>query len=103
MITQRRVFQAKVGAADAVVAKIKEFESSMSKRGFPKGRVYTDFHSGRTDRVAWEVDVESLAEFEKAASVITQDAEAMKFYETWYEGLKPLIEGANVSLWSRAD
>ena len=103
MITQRRVFQAKVGSADAVVAKIKEFEASIGKRGFPKGRVYTDFHSGHTDRVAWEIDVDSLAEFEKVASVITQDAEVMKLYETWYAGLKPLIEGAEVTLWSRAD
>ncbi len=99
MITQRRVFQAKVGASDTVIANIKGFESAMRKHGFPAGRIFTDFHSGRTDRVAWEVDFESLAEFEKASAVISKDADA----ETWFEGLKPLIEGADVSMWTRVE
>jgi hypothetical protein len=103
MITQRRVFQAKVGASDAVVAKIKEFEATMHQHGFPAGRIFTDLHSGRTDRVAWEIDIESLAEFEKVTARISQDADVIKVYQNWYEGLKPLITGANVSMWTRID
>ena len=51
MITQRRVLQAKVGAAGAVVAKMKEVQPIFEAHGGPADRVYTDFMSGSTDRV----------------------------------------------------
>ena len=51
MITQRRVLQAKVGAAGAAGAKMKEVQPIFEAHGGPADRVYTDFMSGSTDRV----------------------------------------------------
>ncbi len=101
MITQRRVFQAKPGAAAGVVTKMKEFQLIFDKQGGPAGRIYTDRYSGHTDRVVWEYDVENLAKLESLNWDVTQSDELRKAFESWYEGLKPLIEGATVELWRR--
>ena len=101
MITQRRVFQAKPGAAGAVVAKMKEFQPILEKLGGPSSRIYTDFYSGYTDQVAWEYDVESLGKLESVDWELSHNDEFRKAYESWFEGLKPLIEGATVELWAR--
>ena len=101
MITQRRVFQAKPGAAAAVVTKMKEFQGTFEKHGGPSCRIYTDLFSGDMDRVVWEFDIESLGKLESLFWAASQNAEYLKAYEDWYESLKPLIEGANVELWNR--
>jgi hypothetical protein len=101
MITQRRVFQAKPGAATAVVVKMKEFQPIFEKHGGSATRIYTDLYSGHTDRVVWEYDVESLSELESFEQVLKK-ADVVKAFADWYKGLVPLIEGATVELWSRA-
>jgi hypothetical protein len=101
MIIQRRVFQAKPGKAADVVAKMKAFQAIFAKQGGPACRIYTDLFSGNTDRVVWEFDVESLSGLENLFWAASQNAEYVKAYEEWYEGLKPLIEGATVELWNR--
>ncbi len=101
MITQRRVFQAKTGAAGAVVTKMKEFQRIWEKHGGPACRIYTDLYSGQTDRIVWEYDVENLAKLESLNWDVTQSDELRKAFESWYEGLKPLIDGAAVELWTR--
>ena len=101
MITQRRVFQAKPGAAAAVVTKMKEFQPIWEKQGGPESRIYTDLLSGNTDRVVWEFDVESLAKLESLFQEVSQNDEYQKASESWFEGLKSLIEVATVELWTR--
>lgn len=101
MITQRRVFRAKPGAAAAVVAKMKEFQPILEKLVGPAYRIYTDFYSGHTDRVVWEFDIESLSKLEDMDRAIAQSNEYRKAFESWFEGLRPLIEGAKVELWNR--
>ena len=101
MITQRRLFQAKVGQAGQVVAKVKEFESSFERFGGPTNRIYTDMMSGQTDRVVWEFDTESLTSLENTFQAAGQDPDYQKAYEKWFEELKPLIESATVELWKR--
>jgi hypothetical protein len=101
MITQRRVFQAKPGMAAAVVAKMKEFQPIYQKHGGPAGRIYTDLYSGRTDQVVWEFDTDSLSSLESIDWAASQSAEFQKAYEQWFEGLKALIEGATVEMWTR--
>ena len=101
MITQRRVFQAKPGASANVVAKMKEFQPIFERHGGPACRIYTDLFSGNTDRVVWEFDAESLAQLENIFWAASQNADFVKAYESWYEGLKPLIESAAVELWNR--
>lgn len=103
MITERRTFQAKPGAAGRVVAKVKEAEPLLVKYGGPVSRVYTDFYSGRTDRVVWELDHETISALESFEQEVAKDAEALKFFESWFQGLSGLIEGASVELWRRED
>ena len=102
MITQRRVFQAKVGESGQVVEKMKEFQPYFEKVGGPTSRIYTDFFSGNTDRVVWEFDAESLGHLESIFLAAGEDPDYQKAYENWYESLMPLIEGATVELWNRA-
>ena len=101
MITQRRVFQARPGASAGVVTKMKEFQTIFGQHGGPSSRTYTDQLSGRTDRVVWEFDIENLAALENLFWAASQDANYVKAYEEWYQGLTPLIEGAVVELWNR--
>ncbi len=101
MITQRRVFQAKPGAAGAVVATMKAFQPILEKASGVGSRIYTDLYSGHTDQVVWEFDVENLSKLESFDREITQNNELRKAFQDWFEGLKPLIEGATVELWNR--
>ncbi|MQF82611.1 hypothetical protein FIM02_00400 [SAR202 cluster bacterium AD-802-E10_MRT_200m] len=101
MITQRRVFQAKIGQAVHVVAKMKEFQPLFEKHCGPTTRIYTDLFSGNTDRIVWEFDAESLGGLENIFWAAGQDEDYQKAYESWYESLKPLIEVATVELWNK--
>ncbi len=101
MITQRRVFQAKPGAAGAVVAKMKEFQPILKKASGTESRIYTDLYSGHTDQVVWEFDIESLSKLENFDQELLQSDELRKAFENWFESLKPLIKGATVELWNR--
>lgn len=101
MITQRRVFQAKPGASAGVVAKMKEFQLIFEQHGGPACRIYTDQLSGSTDRVVWEFDIESFTALENLFWAASQNADYVKAYEEWYQGLTPLIDGAIVEMWNR--
>jgi hypothetical protein len=101
MITQRRVFQAKPGAAGAVVTTMKAFQPILEKASGVGSRIYTDLYSGHTDQVVWEFDVENLSKLESFNQKILHSDELRKAFEDWFEGLKPLIEGATVELWNR--
>ncbi len=101
MITQRRVFQAKVGAAGAVVAKMKEVQPMFEAHGGPAARVYTDFMSGSTDRVVWEFDAENLGQMEAIFGEVMQDPKYQKAFEEWFSSLTQLIDGATVEPWNR--
>ena len=101
MITERRIFQAKTGEAGAVVAKCKEAQPMLEKLGYSTGRIYTDFYSGRTDQVVWEFDHESLGNLENLEQGLAKDAELVKAFNSWFTGLKGLIEKAKVELWRK--
>ena len=103
MITQRRVFQGKVGQAAAIVGKIKEIQRMLAGQGWPAGRIYTDLFSGQTDRVAWELDMESLAAMDTAFQMTGLDTATQQAFGKWFSELTPLIEGAAVELWTRQD
>ncbi len=101
MITERRIFQAKTGEATAVVAKCKEAQPMLEKLSYSVGRIYTDFYSGRSDRVVWEFDHESLGGLESLEKGLAKDSELVKAFSNWFTGLKSLIEGAEVELWRK--
>jgi hypothetical protein len=103
MITQRRVFRAKPGTSGGVVEKMKEFQAIFERAGGPPCSIYTDLLSGDTDRVVWEFDADSLASLEEIFWAASQNADYQVAYERWYEGLKPLVDGATAELWNRAN
>ena len=47
----------------------------------------------------WKTD--SPGEYERLVETLMQNAEALKAYQTWYDGLMPPIERATVELWKR--
>lgn len=53
--------------------------------------------------MVWEFDVESLSKLEEQSWVRADDPEYRREYEAWYDGLRPLIEGATVELWNRVE
>jgi hypothetical protein len=101
MITERRIFQARIGEAGAVVAKCKEAQPMLGKLGYGTGRIYTDFYSGRTDRVVWEFDHDNLGSLENLEHGLAKDTELVKAFSSWFTGLRGLIEGAEVELWRK--
>jgi len=101
MITERRVFQAKTGEAGVVVAKCKEAQTILDKVGYSTGRIYTDFYSGRTDRVVWEFDHENLGGLENLERGLAKDERLVKDFNNWFADLKSLIENAEVELWRK--
>ncbi len=101
MITERRIFQAKPGEATAVVTKCREALPILEKVGYPTGRIYTDYYSGRSDRVVWEFDHEDLSGLEKLEQALGKNEELVKSFDIWFSGLKNLIEGAEVELWRK--
>ena len=102
MITERRVFQAKVGQAGAVVAKIKDAQHLFEPHGWPKSTIYTDHQSGPTDRVVWNIEIESLGAMESLMNKLS-DPSVQATFEKWFASLVPLIEGATVEHWHRED
>ena len=101
MITERRTFQERTGKAGAVVAKIGEAQPIIDKLGGPASRVYTDFYSGHTDRVVWELDHENLGKLESFEEDMAKDETSTSFFEAWFGDLQSLIDGATVELWRR--
>ena len=101
MITQRRVFQAKVGAAGTVVEKLKEFQQIFTMAGGPQCRIYTDRLSGDTDRVVWEFDTENMGTLEDLFWAASPNLDFQGAYQRWFDGLRPAIESATVEIWNR--
>jgi len=96
MIVQRRIFKAKVGQAPTVASKVKEFVKITKDFGWGQSRIYTDYLSGETDRVAWEVEIESLGQIESLYAKCADNAEL----QAWFGGMMPLIESASVKHWT---
>ena len=80
---------------------MKEFQPSFEKFGGASSRIYTDLLSGNTDRVVWEFDAENLGQLESIFWAAGQDPDYQKAFESWFGGMKPLIESATVELWNR--
>ena len=64
-----------------------------------KPRVLSDYHSGRTDRVAVEWEVESYQELEALETEMWQYEGDEEMVERWLARLNGLIEYAEVETW----
>jgi hypothetical protein len=96
-IVHRRVFYGKVGQADKIVAALKEGNKQFKKFGVTPGtRILTDYNSGRTDRVIWEWEGESLQQMDSQMEKAMASAQGRKFFERWFAELSGLIHYADV-------
>ena len=100
-IVQRRVFYGKVGAAGELVNWANEMYG-LIKESSPgiKYRVMSDHQSGRTDRVASEIEVESLGALESMLDTMMENPETRAKFESTFGRLTSLIDYAEVEQWT---
>ncbi len=97
-IIHRRTFYAKVGQAGPLVAHLREFGKIAAQLGVaPKERLLTDHGSGRTDRVIWEWEIESMAELDMEA--LAGNQAAADAFSKWERTMNGMIEYAEVENW----
>ena len=92
-IIQRRVFFAKVGQAEQLVAHIKDMEEALSQHGVSfKSRMMTDYMSGRTDRIVMEWEVDDLKEIESNMDRVMSDPQAQTSFAGQMDKLDSLAK-----------
>ena len=100
-IVMRRVFYGKIGAADRLVEHHKAGLELLAKHGYPmKGRVLSDHESGRSDQVAVEWEVDSMADYEGALAGLMSNAEAAREFGSWEEQLGEMIHYSVAEQWT---
>ena len=99
-IVQRRVFYGKVGKGFELIEHLQEGNIMARGAGMAiKPRVLSDYHSGRTDRVAVEWEVESYQELEALETEMWQYEGDEEMVERWLARLNGLIDYAEVETW----
>ena len=99
-IAHRRIFQAKIGMAEALIQHFQEAGESMKGFGVKwETRILTDYHSGRSDRVAIEWVVESIEEIERELGRIMEIPEAGAFFGEWMTKLNTLVLHSDAENW----
>ena len=94
MIVERDVFQAKYGRGDELVEVIKDGQEMAAKWGVSSQRILTDL-TGPFFTVVWEVEYESLADFER-----TSEAFGDPEFEQWFARMPELIESGSRELFT---
>ena len=73
----------------------------LAKHGYPmKGRVLSDHESGRSDTVAVEWEVDSMADYEGALEGLMSNAEAAREFGSWEEQLGEMIHYSVAEQWT---
>lgn len=100
-IVHRRIFYGKVGTANEIVKLLKEFEAMAKPTGLaPKTtRILTDHQSGRTDRVAWAWEIESIDGMTAKLDRAMADPKQGTQFDAWFRKLGALINYAEVENW----
>lgn len=100
-IIQRRVFYGKVGTADELVGWANDMYSLIKAHNpSVKYRILSDHQSGRTDRVATEIEAESMAELDSMLENTMSDDSAREQFGQVFSRLGALIEYAEVEQWT---
>ncbi len=101
-IAHRRIFYAKVGQAGPLVEHFQEADVEMKKHGIGwETRIYTDYHSGRTDRVVVEWALNDLADMDSQMQQIMEIPEAAAFFQGWQTKMNDMIYYADVENWTQ--
>ncbi len=100
-IIQRRIFHAKVGAADPLLAVLREGNQTFESMGFSgKLRLLTDYMSGRSDRVVEEIEANSIGEMEEVFGKVMSNSEVMEKLNALEKRIFELIEYSEVEYWT---
>ena len=91
MLLVREVFQCKPGKVRPLVEKFLAMNKLSAKAGMPQMRVMTDFCAERYWTLVAEMEVASMADFEKMMAG-GQDAAAMKEMETIMKDYHELVD-----------
>ena len=94
----RRTFMGKPGSGGPLTSLIKEMTGDLEAASSTyKWRVLSDYMSGRTDRIAYEVETDDLGAYMAFEQALGEQM-ADKF-EAWFGKVAPLIEYAEVETW----
>lgn len=91
MLVIREVMYCKPGKVRALVDKFLAMNKLSAKAGMPKMRVMTDFCAEQYWTLVAEMEVSSMAEFEKMMAGGGQNTEAMKEMETIMKDYHELV------------
>ena len=99
-LIHRRVFYAKVGAANQLVDLMRDGNEAMARFGSSiNSRVLTDHMTGRSDRVVVEWEVDDIGSMDAALSSIMENPEGAAFFGGWMEKLNDLIHYSEGDFW----
>jgi hypothetical protein len=101
-IMHRRTFFAKVGQAGPLVAYFQEAAVQMKAHGIGwETRIYTDYYSGRSDRVVLEWVLESIGDMDSELNRVMEIPEAGAFFQGWLTKLNDMIHYADGENWTQ--
>jgi hypothetical protein len=92
MFLVREVMYCKPGKVRPLVEKFLTMSKLSQKVGMPKMRVMTDFCAERYWTLVAEMEVASMADFERMMAGTGQSAEDMKEFENLMKGYHDLVE-----------
>lgn len=92
MLLVREIMHCKPGKVRPMIEKFIAMDKLGRKAGMPKMRVMTDFCGERYWTIVAEMEVASVAEFEKMMQGTGQSAEDLKEMERLMEGYHDLVE-----------
>lgn len=100
-IMHRKTFHAKVGQAGPLVQHFQEADERMKGFGIAwETRIYTDYFSGRSDRVVVEWVLDNLADMDDQMAQIMELPEGAAYFETWMAKLNDMIHYADAENWT---
>lgn len=94
----RRVFYGKVGMAEPLVQQFQQAGKMFGQVGL-KTRAYTDYQSGRSDRVAVDFEAESLQGMEEALAKLNRDPAVAEQMRRWETSMNEMIHYSEAESW----
>ena len=100
-IVHRRTFFAKVVQAGPLVEHFQEAALQMKSHGIGwETRIYTDYYSGRPDRVVVERVLDKLEDMDSELNRVMEIPEAAAFFQVWMTRLNDMIHYADGENWT---
>ena len=94
----RRVFYAKVGMAEPLGKHFQQAGKMFNQAGM-KTRVYSDYQSGRSDRVAVDFEVETLQGIDQSLAKLAGDQALAKQMQQWEAKMNEMIHYSEAEIW----